>query len=321
VDGSDFYLTLNGFIELDYTNVVMQNLSNFSEVLCHEIGHTLGMAHSSENPSEPNSYLQQATMYYAIHEGNRGATLGAYDPPVIRQAHPITNTPPYMYNRMMDITTYPNTNTTITNVNVVQLRGYDLQTTNLTLAISDATANHGTLSLLNGNVKYVPNVFANGPRSDPAGGGFYDLAYARCADGTNASAFVLVRVLSLNADNYSEGIPDAWRTTYFGNANPSIGANHHANNDADGDGYSNLREYLLGSDPTVKSSNLRITNFSTTNLQWQAKPYEVYEIYGSTNLSNWVRVMNPVIPTTTNGTATAFTNGGPKQFFRVEKVP
>ncbi|HWF18299.1 MAG TPA: matrixin family metalloprotease [Verrucomicrobiae bacterium] len=319
VNGSDYYLTVNGFVVLANTNVVMQNLSNFCEVLCHEIGHTLGMAHSSENPSEPNPYLQQAIMYYEIHGNNRGATLGAYDPPVIRQVHPITNTPPYCYNRMMDITTFPSP-VTLSNVNVIQLRGYDLQTTNLPFSIANATSNAGSFSFAGSNLTFTPNGYYGASRLDPASGSYYDEVYARCSDGTNASPYIFIRTLSLNPDSYLDGIPDAWRLTYFGSSNPSVGLNHHAINDADGDGYSNLQEYRLGSDPTDKTSNLRVTNFSTTNIQWQAKGYEVYEIYGTTNFSNWVRVMNPVIPTNSFGTATAFTNGGPKQFFRVEKV-
>ncbi len=324
VNGTDFHKVVNGYIELANTNTEMQTLSLFTEVLCHEIGHTFGMAHSSNNQNETNTLLTQAIMFFLAHGDGRGATLGAYDPPVARQVHPTNNTPPYMYDRLIDVVTSPTRPITTPGVNAIQLRGYDLQTTNLTLATTGATSNAGTFSLVSNTLTFVPNNFySDSPPIDPTTGSYYDLIYARCSDGTNAAPFSLIRVAVLYADSYSEGVPDSWRMTYFGNANPSTGANHHATNDADGDGYNNLTEFQLGSSPVDKKSNLRITTFGTTNLQWQAKPYEVYEILGTTNINNpnWVRVTNPIIPITTNGIATAFTNGGPRQFFRIEKVP
>ncbi len=324
VNGTDFHKTVNGYIALASTNVAMQTLSLFTEVLTHEIGHTIGLAHSSNNQNESNPLLKQATMYFLAHNDGRGATLAAYDPPVARQVHPTNNTPPYMYDRLIDVVTGPSLPITTPGANEIQLRGYDLQTTNLPVAVTDASNIYGSFSLVNSNITYLPNgYYADGQRIDPSTGFFYDIIYARCSDGTNASPFTTVRIADLYADSSSEGIPDSWRTTYFGSANPANGANHHATQDADGDGYSNLEEFKLGSDPTVKKSNLGITNFATTNIQWQAKAYEVYEILGTTNLANpnWLRVTNPIVPTTTNGTCTAFTNGGPKQFFRIEKVP
>ena len=161
-----------------------------------------------------------------------------------------------------------------------------------------------------------------GRRLDPAGNSAYDRIYARYSDGINASPYAHDHGSSLLILTViPKGYPDAWRTTYFGSADPSAGPNQHANDDFDGDGFINVQEYLLGSDPTNSTSNLRITSFGTTNIQWQAKGYEVYELYSSTNLATWTRAMNPIVPTNSVGTATSFTNGGPRQFFRVQKVP
>jgi hypothetical protein len=209
-----------------------------------------------------------------------------------------------------------------------------LQTTNLAFATNDATASNGKFSAVSSNLTYVPNAFyGDSGRLDPAGNSSYDRIYARYSDGTNASPFATIRVISFNSDSYSEGIPDAWRTAYFGSANPAAGPKRHATNDFDGDRFSNLQEFLLGSNPTNTASNLRITFFATTNIQWQAKGYEVYELEASTNLTRWTRAMNPIVPTNSTpgidlfnltnalGSATSFPNGGPKQFFRIQKVP
>jgi hypothetical protein len=321
VIGSDFHRTTRGYIVLAHTNVFMQNVTNFTEVLCHEIGHTIGLGHSSQNQFESNPLLKQAIMYYLAHGDGRGASLNTWDMNVSRQVHPQNNTPPYCYDRVMDIVTSPSRPISTPGVNTVQVRGYDLQTTSLSFFTTDATSNNGSFTMVNSNITYVPKAFyGDSLRQDPAGSSYYDIIYARYSDGVNASPYAMIRVISFNSDTYSEGIPDTWRTTYFGNPNPSVGLKHHAADDADSDGFSNLQEYWLGSDPTDPTSNLRITHFGTTNLQWQAKGYELYELYASSNLATWTRAMNPLVPTNSPGTATGFTNGSPRQFFRVQKV-
>jgi hypothetical protein len=206
-------------------------------------------------------------------------------------------------------------------INSVEVRSYALQTTNLTLATADATSANGLFSTVGSVMSYVPAGSFSGPRVDPAGNSAYDRCYARYSDGISSSPYAMIKIISLNPDSFSEGIPDDWRTTYFGSADPSAGPNRHANDDFDSDGFTNLQEFLLGSDPTDRNSNLRITSFGTTNIQWQAKGYEVYELYGSTDLVAWTRAINPIVPTDSAGTATGFTTGAPRQLFRLQRVP
>jgi hypothetical protein len=295
-------------------------VTNFAEVLTHEVGHTIGLAHSSQNPNEPNPLLKQAIMYYMAHDNGRGATLNQWDTNVCNQIHP-RNTPPYNYDRLLDGVSSPNPLPS-PEVNTVEVRGYDLQGGPLTLATTDATTYAGAFSVINSNFTYTFNAwYGDEPRLDPTTNEFYDVIYARYSDGTNAAPYATIRLLSINSDSYSEGVPDWWRTTYFGSTDPSAGPNRHATDDYDGDGYSNLAEWRLGSDPTDPASNLRITSFNLTNIQWQAKPYELYELYGSTNLTHWTRAMNPVVPTNAPASVAPATNAGPREFFRVLKVP
>jgi len=294
-------------------------------VLCHEVGHVLSMAHSSIDPNETNTVLREAIMYYQAHADGRGATLGSYDPPVIQQAYPQTNTPPYCYSRVMDVVTHPAGPPDVPGINEIELRGYDLQSLNLTLAVTNLTASNGTFSVSGSLVRFTPAGWINARRADPAGTSFYDQMFARYSDGTNASPFVSVRVISFLPDSFpdtgSDGLPDGWMTNYFGNPDPAVGINHGANDDFDGDGFTNLQEFILGSDPTLADSNLRITSFDLNALHFQAKPYEQYEVYGSTNLLTWRRAINPVVPTAAPAVATRYTNGSARQFFRVQKMP
>jgi hypothetical protein len=337
VAGMEFNKGLNGYVVLKHTNVAMQTLSTFTEVLTHEIGHVIGLAHSSDITTN-NSALTNSIMYYLVHADGRGASLTNYDTNVVREVHPL-NTPPFTFDRVMDITT-ASTAPNIAGINAIDMRGYDLQSTNLTAIMTNLTSINGSFSQVGNTIKYTPRAnFSDSGRLDPAGLSYYDLFYARVSDGTNASPYVMVRVLSFNNDSYptpSDGIPNNWMTCYFGNANPAVGQKHYATNDYDGDGLNNLSEYRAGMNPTNSSSAQRITALANGSLQFQAKAYELYEIQGSTNLasSNWTRVVNPVLPTNapfiirTNLLATnivAVVSNLPttnsKMFFRILKVP
>jgi hypothetical protein len=325
VAGNEFYRSFDGFVILERTNATLQNVDNFAEVLCHEIGHAIGgMAHSSENPGEPNTTLKQAMMYFAIHGGGRGATLGTYDPPIIRQVYPTNNLPPFGYDRMMSITTQSGGAPNVPGINEVEVRGYDREGSPLTLATNGGTSNAGFFSRSNRTIRFTPTGNWQSPPLDPASGQYYDRLYARFSDGTNASAAADIRVIAHSSDSFPttrDGIPNDWMTTYFGNPNPSAGPNRGANQDADGDGLTNIDEYRSGMNPTNATSAQRITAITTSNVQFQAKAYELYELHASSNLVTWYRAMNPVVPTTTNGGFSNYPRTNSHLFFRVEKVP
>ncbi len=324
VAGVEFDANVCGYVVLKHTNSAMQTLSTFSAVLCHEIGHVIGLAHSSENPNETNSTLNQAIMYYLAHTDGRGASLSNWDISTVQHINPATNTPPYSYSRVMDITTSPYGAPNVAGINQIELRGYDLQSTNLTVATNNATpSSAGNFSLVGNILKFTP-AYYNDPRLDPASNYYYELIYVRFSDGTNASPYVMIRTISHDPDTNSpssDGIPNDWMFYYFGHSDPRAGDKSRATDDADGDGLNNLNEYRAGMNPTTSSSAQRITFISANTIQWQAKGYELYEVLGSTNLTNWSRVGNPIVPTNSVGTATLSITNAPRQFFRILKVP
>lgn len=321
VNGNEFFPVSHGYLVMKHTQTTLRNLLSFEEVLCHEIGHVLSMAHSSENPSEANTTLKQAIMYFQIHADGRGASLGSYDPPVVQQAYPMNNTPPWSYDRYMDIVTQPSGAPNITGINQIEVRGYDRQTTNLTITLVSSTTSAGAFSVQGTTLKFTPSGFFGAARFDPSTGSYYDNAFVRFSDGTNRSPYIEVRVVSLLADQNpggtSDGLPDNWVAQYFGSASASI----NPNADADADGISNLNEFRLGTNPTNANSVLRFTAITASSLAWFATPYDLYEVQATTDFTNWFRAGNPVVPTTTNGSFTNFPSSTNRLFFRVLRVP
>ena len=183
----------------------------------------------------------------------------------------------------------------------------------------------GAFSKQGNLLKYAPSSFLSAPRLDPASRSFYEIIYFRFSDGPNASALGSARVLSFNADSRPsgavDGIPDNWMLQFFGDINPAVGVKHKAGDDADGDGFTNSQEYSLGSNPVDASSKLQITSSGLGHIQWQAKPYELYEVQASSNLRDWTAALYPVLPTTTTGQLTKFKKTEPALFFRLLKVP
>jgi hypothetical protein len=158
--------------------------------------------------------------------------------------------------------------------------------------------------------------------ADLAGGGYYDRLQARFSDGTHLSPTFTVRIVGFRPDawpyNAPDGIPDAWMGSYFGSANGST-----ASADPDGDGYDNLSEYLLGTDPSDAGSAFKLTQLGAQTLEWTAQPYALYKLETSTDLQVWqsAQLLSHDSTATMQSTTVPLAEGQPARFYRVRRVP
>lgn len=106
-------------------------------------------------------------------------------------------------------------------------------------------------------------------------------------DGANYGfSFVTLNGLPVTlpgGDRDGDGLPDDWEARFFGNATNGV-----ASADDDGDLFTNVQEYWLGTDPRSLSSALRITGHSRSNGQgrvtWQSIGDRAYIVERSSNL-------------------------------------
>ncbi|HLP76151.1 MAG TPA: hypothetical protein VK327_04470, partial [Candidatus Paceibacterota bacterium] len=126
------------------------------------------------------------------------------------------------------------------------------------------------------------------------------LVTARLNRSVNAFACGLSVFSTMDGD--SDGIPDWWTQQYFGHGTGGNEDHSLATDDADGDGMSNLQEFLAGTNPTDIASFLYMqitpTPATGTNvlLSWPAKAGRGYRVQFTDDLSsgNWQNIPMPV---------------------------
>ncbi|MBI3786022.1 MAG: matrixin family metalloprotease [Deltaproteobacteria bacterium] len=89
-NGGTFYRITEGDVVVNngFEGCGFWNIGNISEVITHELGHSIGLAHSSDDPNESDPILRDATMYYAAHFDGRGASLHADDQAAVCSLYP-----------------------------------------------------------------------------------------------------------------------------------------------------------------------------------------------------------------------------------------
>jgi hypothetical protein len=104
-------------------------------------------------------------------------------------------------------------------------------------------------------------------------------------------AFAYASDVGMPLDSDGDGIPDWWMIQYFGHPTGQAGDLSLAPDDADGDGMSNLQEYLAGTDPANPQSVLRMTTVAVVkpgpelDVSWNSVSNKIYFLQRSSNLA------------------------------------
>jgi hypothetical protein len=314
----EFHRSVRGYVVLNHRSNSMQNATVFEQVLCHEIGHVLGINHSSEAVNETDPYLLASMMFYQLRDFSRGATLGEWEVPVLRKAQPHDNTPPYVFSRTMASV---NSALALANPQVNWARvGYDLQGDELSNFVELVRNElNGSFAVVDGVVRFTPNRTETTPFE-----AVFSRFELRLNDGINLSPPITVIVNRYQGDSHPagapDGLPDAWMVTHFGSAIPVAGYSG-PNDDPDGDGQTNLEEYMAGTNPLNANSSLKVIAQTPTSLQWVSRNRGLYRVETSTDLNVWHPTGLPVIATGATASSPIASGDGPRRFFRVRFEP
>ena len=332
-----------GFQERRYGYVVMesttnatflQNANQFKRVLTHELGHALGLAHSSDDPAESTPLLSGATMYYAASAGAAGATINAYDADRIAFGYPAGNMPPYGIDRTLQAITAGNPAQLPVElgVNRIQLRALDREGAATSLSLVSSSNNNGSFALNGDVLVYTPSGNYGDTRLSDAqmeSGTYYDRALVQCSDGVNTSRVLNCVVVGFSNDSTpSDGLPNAFMSTYFGStAVGSASSGKRPQDDPDLDGLSNRTECYLRTNPVSFTSGPVTASYeaATRRLSFSPTRFAPYAVESTSTLlaNSWqLRRLVTQYGSTTSLSVDFSGNALPsKEFYRVTTGP
>jgi hypothetical protein len=146
-------------------------------------------------------------------------------------------------------------------------------------------------------------------------------------DSQSASSSAGVLTINPSVDTDGDGIPDWWMETYFGHATGQTGDLSRAGDDADGDGLTNLQEFLAHTSPRDPTSTLRITLVQRaadgTHITFTCVSGKSYRLESKNLLSaaSWSLVVDNIAGL--NGTTTVIDSSGTgalQRFYRVVAI-
>jgi hypothetical protein len=135
-------------------------------------------------------------------------------------------------------------------------------------------------------------------------------------DYNNTRDIFSVRIGSTDSDG--DGMDDEWEVAYFGNlARDGTG-------DFDGDGQTDLAEFLAGTDPTNTGSILRVVSLTSpaggaTTIYWSSVPGKSYRVQYKNEVddANWTDLPGTVVASNTASSKEDPAPSGTHRFYRV----
>jgi Tol biopolymer transport system component len=129
---------------------------------------------------------------------------------------------------------------------------------------------------------------------------------------------------AVTLDSDADGIPDWWMVKYFGHPTGLASDHSRALDDADGDGLTNLQEFLTGTDPTDPNSFLHIEASLPAGpnvlLSWPAVSGKLYQIQYKNSLLDpaWLNLGNALVATGQGSLSVPITQSA--AFYRVVAI-
>jgi alpha-tubulin suppressor-like RCC1 family protein len=132
-------------------------------------------------------------------------------------------------------------------------------------------------------------------------------------------------------DTDCDGLPNSWTQQYFGHPTGQASDKSRAQDDPDGDGFTNLQEFQAGTDPTNSASAFRIISVAQEGddirVTWATAGGRTNLVQATSDLEGGYSNISPNILITGSGdTTTNFVDAGgaanaPSRYYRIRLVP